>query len=69
MVVIGILNPATAVLQVPTTAASFNIGYAANTTNIANLAITTAANVAQTAAVTITANSNTYTNASFSVIS
>ena len=68
IVVIGILDPATAVLQVPTTAASFNIGYVANTTNIANLAITTAANAAQTAAVTITANSNTYTNATFSVV-
>ena len=69
IVVIGILNPATATLQVPTTAASFNIGYAANTTNIANLStITTAANASQTASVTITANSNTYTNATFTVL-
>ena len=68
VIVVGVLNPTTGALQVPTTAATFRIGYAANTTNVANLIVTTTANATETAAVTITANSNTYTNASFTVV-
>jgi hypothetical protein len=63
IIVVGILNPATGQLQNPSNA-TFQIGYNANTTNIANLStITTAVNVGQTASVTVTANSNVYTNA------
>lgn len=68
VIVVGVLNPSTGVLQTPTTTAKFRIGYSANTLNVANLIVTTAANVGQTAAVTITANSNTYTNATFTVV-
>jgi hypothetical protein len=68
VIVYGILNPATNTVQSPTYPASFRIGYAANTLNVANLVVTTTANNQQTASVTITANSNTYTNASFSVV-
>jgi len=68
IIVVGVLNPATGALQTPTSAASFRIGYTANTLNVANLVVTTTANGQQTANVTITANSNTYTNATFSVV-
>jgi hypothetical protein len=68
VIVYGILNPATSTVQSPTYPASFRIGYAANTLNVANLVVTTTANGQQTANVTITANSNTYTNATFSVV-
>jgi hypothetical protein len=64
IIIVGILNPATGALQTPATAATFRIGYNANTTNIANLTtITTTTNVGQTASVTITTSSNVYTNA------
>lgn len=63
IVVIGVLNPATAALQSPSTIASFSIGFNANTRNIANLAVTTSANLSQSAIVFVTANSNNYTNA------
>jgi len=68
IIVVGVLDPTTGTLQSPTSAATFRIGYAANTLNVANLIVTTAANAGQTAAVTITANSNNYTNAVFSVV-
>ena len=69
IIVVGVLNPATAALQSPTTAASFRLGYSANTLNVANLStISTAANTGQTAVVAITASSNTLTNATFSVV-
>jgi hypothetical protein len=67
IIVVGVLNPATATLQTPTTAASFGIGYNANTRNVANLTLTTTTNVGQTATVTLTANSNSYTNAVFTI--
>jgi hypothetical protein len=67
IIVVGILNPATAALQTPTTVASFSIGHNANTRNVANLIVTTTANVGQTASVTLTANSNSYTNAVFTI--
>lgn len=67
IIVVGVLNPATATLQTPTTPASFVIGYNANTTNVANLVVTTSANAGQTAVVGITANSNSYTNATFTI--
>ena len=67
IVIVGILGPANA-LQTPTTPATFQIGYNANTTNVANLStITTAVNVGQTAVVSVTANSNVYTNAVMTV--
>jgi hypothetical protein len=68
VIVVGILDPATATLQTPTTAASFSIGFNANTTNVANLVVTTSVNVGQTAVVGVIANSNTYTNATFSLV-
>lgn len=68
IIVVGVLNPTTGALQTPSSTASFRIGYAANTLNVANLIVTTAANVGQTAAVSITANSNNYTNAVFSIV-
>jgi hypothetical protein len=67
IIVVGILNPATATLQTPSTVASFIIGHSANTRNVANLIVTTTANTGQTAFVTVTANSNSYTNAVFTV--
>jgi hypothetical protein len=67
IIVVGILNPATAALQTPTTVASFSIGHNANTRNVANLVVTTTANVGQPASVTLTANSNSYTNAVFTI--
>lgn len=67
IIVVGILDPATATLQSPTTVASFIVGYSANTRNIANLIVMTTANVGQTASVTLTANSNSYTNAAFTI--
>ena len=67
VIVYGILNPGTAAVQSPTYPASFRVGYAANTLNVANLVVTTAANGGQTAAVTITANSNVVTNATFTI--
>ena len=67
IIVVGVLNPATATLQTPTTVASFGIGYNANTGNVANLTLTTTTNVGQTATVTLTANSNSYTNAVFTI--
>jgi hypothetical protein len=67
IIIVGILNPVTATLQSPTYPASFTIGHNANTTNVANLVITTAANTSQTAVVSVIANSNSITNATFSV--
>ena len=68
IIVVGILNAVTGALQVPTTAATFQVGYNSNTTNAANLVtITTTANAGQTASVTVTANSNVITNAVMTV--
>jgi hypothetical protein len=66
IIIVGILGPG-GTLQTPTTAASFSIGYNANTLNVANLVVTTAANAGQTAVVGVVANSNSYTNAAFTI--
>jgi hypothetical protein len=67
IIVVGVLNPATATLQTPTTVANFRIEYNANTANSPNLIITTIANTGQTAVVSVAANSNSYTNATFTL--
>jgi hypothetical protein len=67
IIIVGILNPATATLQTPTTIANFTLGYNTNTANSPNLVITTIANTAQTAVVSVVANSNSYTNATFTL--
>jgi len=67
IIIVGILNPATATLQTPTNPANFTIGYNTNTANTPQLVVTTIANTAQTAVVSVTANSNSYTNASFTL--
>ena len=63
IVVIGVLNPATATLQSPSTVASFGVGYNANTRNVANLVVSTSANLSQSAIVFVSANGNNFTNA------
>jgi len=63
----SVLNPATGLAQSPTIPATFRISYNANTTNIANLIVTTSANAFYTANVTVTANSNSVTNAIFTM--
>ena len=65
--VLSVLNPATGLAQSPTIPATFRISYNANTSNIANLIVTTSANAFYTANVTVTANSNTLTNAAFTM--
>jgi hypothetical protein len=49
------------------TGARFTLGYNANTTNLANLVITTSANVGNSANISFTANSNAITNAVITV--
>ena len=65
--VLSVLNPATGLAQSPTIPATFRISYNANTSNIANLIVTTSANAFYTANVTVTANSNSVTNATFTM--
>ncbi len=65
--VLSVINPATGSAQSPTIPATFRISYNANTSNIANLIVTTSANAFYTANVTVTANSNSVTNASFTM--
>jgi len=63
----SVLNPATGLPQSPTIPAAFRISYNANTSNAANLIVTTSANAFYTANVTVTANSNVITNAAFTM--
>jgi len=65
--VLSVINPATGTAQSPTIPATFRISYNANTSNIANLIVTTSANAFYTANVTVTANSNSVTNAVFTM--
>jgi hypothetical protein len=65
--VLSVINPATGSAQSPTIPAAFRISYNANTSNIANLIVTTSANAFYTANVTVTANSNSVTNAAFTM--
>jgi len=67
IIIVGVLNPATATLQSPSIAANFLIQSSANRTNVANLIVSTTANTTQTAFFGITANSNSRTNAVFTV--
>jgi hypothetical protein len=65
--VLSVIDPATGTAQSPTIPAAFRISYNANTSNIANLIVTTSANAFYTANVTVTANSNSVTNATFTM--
>lgn len=65
--VLSVINPATGSAQSPTIPATFRISYNANTSNVANLIVTTSANAFYTANVTVTANSNSVTNAAFTM--